>query len=174
MRFLPTFYPSNGTVPQTLTPQVAGHVTVIGPSLQRGNRDLPPPQDCVTRRCRSWNLKPRALPVLCPLPMAPGWEPSPHSAAYPPRTLLRLMLSVSRVFWGQAGSTGTHWPLCLFSWLGGQQSGERVVWPSQARNKCSERNRGPFVWLSVGEGCCQLPPHVMKRPSPSQRFAHHP
>lgn len=84
---------------------------------------------------RSWDLKPRVLPVLRSLPIAPGWKP--HHALHPLPGLLSLTLPVHRVFWGQAGTVGTHWPLCP---------------PSLARNKCSERNRGSFVVAPSGGG----------------------
>lgn len=130
----------------------------------------------VAMRCGNWVLRPRVLSVLSSLPVAPGWKPTMYCTPSQGLPNLSLMLPVHRAFWGQAGSAGTHRSLCLPSRLAGWAASreERGCYgPAWPGTNAQREIEAPLLWLTVGEGCCQLPPHVM-RPSPPQRLAHHP
>lgn len=156
-------------VPQTLTTQVVGRVAIIGPSVQRKK-----PRFILLRWC-GYGVQKLGLETLSPsCPLVP-----PHctwmEASYPPRAP-ELQAPCTQ------GLLGPGWlSRDTLAFVSAQPAGWAA---SREERGCSNPARpgtnaqreieAPLLWLSVGEGCCQLPPHVMTRPSPSQRFAHHP
>ena len=96
--------------------------------------------------------------------------------AWPARRIHPFELSVDGVFRGQAGLAGTRRPLCpARARQSSQGSGARAVQLSRPGTNVQSRNRGPFVWSSVGEGV--LPAATLcdrGGRSPPQRPCSHP